>query len=117
MKSVKFYRVVESGKKYKQSAIVSAESEEDAIEKASAAHNYHKKDCASSLYAEYTAHDIIDSVSGQSDMGNYISDTEKHRITWEYQKWVASNATEPSTKGNADCIYAEIYDQGFILDL
>ena len=117
MKSVKFYSVVESGRKYKQRAIVLAANKKEAIEKASADLGCYKKDCEASLYAEYTAQDIITACVGQSEMGNYISETDKHRIIWEYQKWTASNATAPATKGNADCIYAEIGDYGFILDL
>ena len=116
MKSVRFYRVIENGK-YKQSAIVSAKSEEEAIDKAANEEGYYKKDCTASLYAEYTARDIISTCSGKSEMGNYISDTGKHRIAWDYQKRTASNATQPATEADADCIGAEIGDYIYILDL
>ena len=117
MKSAKFYRVVENGRKNIQSTIVLADSMEEAIEKVSSEQGYYKKDCTASLYAEYTAKDIISACIGQSEYENYISEIGKHRIIWEYQKWIASNASAPATKGDADCIYAEIGDYGFILDL
>lgn len=116
MKSVKFYRVVENGK-YKQSTIVSAQSEEEAIDKAASEEGYYKKDCTASLYAEYTAQDIINAFIGKSEMENYVSDTGKHRIVWDYQKRTASNATQPATGADADCIGAEIGDYIYILDL
>ena len=116
MKSVKFYRVTEDGK-YKQHAVVPAKNEEEAIEKACNEEGFYKKHCTAALYAEYTAQGIISECIGQSEMENYISDTEKHRITWKYQKRTASNATQPATEADADCIYAEIGDYGFVLDL
>ena len=117
MKSVKFYRVVENGKKYKQSTIVPAKNEEEAIDKAANEEGYYKKDCTTSLYAEYTAQDIINACTGKSEMENYVSDTGKHRIAWDYQKRTASNATRPATEADADCIGAYIGDYLYILDL
>lgn len=116
MKTIIFYRVVENGK-YKQSTIVSSKSEEEAIDKAANEEGYYKKDCTASLYAEYTARDIISACIGRSEMENYISDTGKHRIAWDYQKHTASNATSPATEADADCIGAEIGDYIYILDL